>query len=201
MKTIGIAGTQPHIGTTTQALQLVQYLQLMGNHAVYIEMNDEGYIKKMEDIFDELSIPEQGHIQFNHMDLFEQQHIRTMGKKGDDIDYIIKDYGSVTKESFNRASFLEQDMRIFVGGVKANEIFFVYEILKQTAFDDASIILSFVDSDTDLRKSIKEMFDYTDGKQKYVRSDKVFFANYVPELFEYTGISNKMYSDLLNGGK
>ena len=43
--TIGFAGSQNRIGTTTQALQMLQYLQLMGKKVCYIEMNDSMYVE------------------------------------------------------------------------------------------------------------------------------------------------------------
>ena len=47
-----------------------------------------------------------------------------------EYDYIVKDYGD-HQSGFNEPSYIEQDIKIFVGGVKPNEVFFTYEILKQ----------------------------------------------------------------------
>ena len=40
---IAIGGCCDRIGTTTQALQLVKYLQFMGHRACYIQYNHSGY--------------------------------------------------------------------------------------------------------------------------------------------------------------
>lgn len=195
-RTIAIAGTQPHIGTTTQAIQLIQYLQLMGNKACYVEMNVNNYIQNLQNTYEDIESNEAGHCKFEQVEFYDAKHIRGLARK--EYDYIVKDYGSFQSDSFNIPSFMEQDIKIFVGGIKPNEVFYTYEILKHPEFDDISIILSFVDAAT--HEDVKAMFDYTDGRQKYIRSDRVFFANYAPEPFEYTGVSNKSYSDLLQGG-
>lgn len=39
VKTIGIAGTIPRIGTTTTSLQLVKYIESRGYNAAYVEIN------------------------------------------------------------------------------------------------------------------------------------------------------------------
>ncbi len=45
MKTVGIVGCQPRIGTTTQALQLTLCLMHMGYNAAYVEMGERDYIE------------------------------------------------------------------------------------------------------------------------------------------------------------
>lgn len=193
-KTIGIAGAQAHIGTTTQALQLLQYLQLMGNKVCYVEMNEHGYIKNLLNLFENVMEKEQGHIVIDHVELYESQHIKGLARK--EYDYVIKDYGNLADKNFNTASYTEQGQKIFVAGIKANEIFQTQAVLKDSRFDDVSFILSFVDNSLDLRNEIKGMFDCTE--RRYSKSEKVFFADYAADPFEYTGISNKHYSDLLN---
>lgn len=194
-RTIAIAGTQPHIGTTTQAIQLIQYLQLMGNKVCYVEMNTNNYIQNLQNTYEDIERIEDGHIKFEHVELYDAKHIKGLMKK--EYDYIVKDYGD-HQSGFNEPSYIEQDIKIFVGGVKPNEVFFTYEILKQPEFDDVSFIISFVDAAA--QEDVGAMFDYTVGHRKYNRSSRVYFANYAPEPFEYTGISNKTYSDLLNAG-
>lgn len=195
-QTIAVAGTQPHIGTTTQALQLLQYLQLMGNKVCFVEMNDSKYLKNMKKSIEELKEIEPGHFMLERIELYEQQHIKGLSRR--DYDYLIKDYGNFPGADFNKASFMEQDIKIFVAGLKPNEVFYTYDVLCRQEFDDVSFLISFIDSVPDVRAARKAMFDYTDGRKQYNRSGKVFFANYTPEPYEYIGISNKLYSDILN---
>ena len=143
MVTRTIAGTQPHIGTTTQAIQLIQYLQLMGNKVCYVEMNTNNYIQNLQNTYEDIERIEDGHIKFEHVELYDAKHIKGLMKK--EYDYIVKDYGD-HQSGFNEPSYIEQDIKIFVGGVKPNEVFFTYEILKQPEFDDVSFIISFVDA-------------------------------------------------------
>ena len=51
MKTVGIVGCQPRIGTTTQALQLTLCLMHMGYNVAYVEMGERDYIEKLDDGF------------------------------------------------------------------------------------------------------------------------------------------------------
>lgn len=194
-KTIAVAGTQEHIGTTTQALQLLQYLQLMGNHACYVEMHHGNYIKNLKESL-EVKEKEPGHIEINHVELYEAQHIKKLVRK--EYDYLIKDYGNCSELTFNAASYMEQEEKIIVGGIKPNEIFHLYDVLKDPKFDDVTYILSFVDSSQEARDEILQLFDYVDGWKKYIKSNRVFFADYAPEPFEYIGTSNRRFSDLLN---
>ena len=48
MKTVGIVGCQPRIGTTTQALQLTLCLMHMGYNVAYVEMGERDYIEKLD---------------------------------------------------------------------------------------------------------------------------------------------------------
>lgn len=195
-KTIGIAGAQTHIGATTQALQLLQYLQLMGNQVAYVEMSGHGYLSDVEAAYDDINQMAPGHIYIDRIEMYGQEYIKSLIHK--EYDYLIKDYGAVTEPEFNRASFMEQEQKIIVAGIKPNEINYIYEILKESSFDDVSYLLTFVDNAADLRKEVRSMFDYIDGRKKYIKSDRVFFSDYAPDPFQYTGVSNKTYSDLLN---
>ena len=75
-RTIAIAGTQPHIGTTTQAIQLIQYLQLMGNKVCYVEMNTNNYIQNLQNTYEDIERIEDGHIKFEHVELYDAKHIK-----------------------------------------------------------------------------------------------------------------------------
>ena len=51
VKTIGIAGTIPRIGTTTTSLQLVKYIESRGYNAAYVEINTLKYIEQCEKLY------------------------------------------------------------------------------------------------------------------------------------------------------
>ena len=42
-------------GTTTQAIQLVKHLVFQGHRACYIELNENGYIKALKELYEELA--------------------------------------------------------------------------------------------------------------------------------------------------
>ena len=56
MKTVGIVGCQPRIGTTTQALQLTLCLMHMGYNAAYVEMGEKDYIEKLDALYQGITI-------------------------------------------------------------------------------------------------------------------------------------------------
>ena len=56
MKTVGIVGCQPRIGTTTQALQLTLCLMHMGYNAAYVEMGERDYIEKLDALYQGITI-------------------------------------------------------------------------------------------------------------------------------------------------
>lgn len=196
-RTIGVAGAQGHIGATTQALQIVQHLQLMGNRVCYLEMNNNQYIEAVLNTYD-VAEKEKGHIIFSGkqpIEFYDMKFVRQLAKQ--DYDYIVKDYGTYDSNSFNAASFLEQNIKLFVCGIKPNEIMKTYEILNNPEFEDVSFMLSFIDNATEIRQEVRSLFDSVDKKSR--RSNKVYFADYAPEPFEYTGVSNKTYADLIRG--
>lgn len=56
MKTVGIVGCQPRIGTTTQALQLTLCLMHMGYNVAYVEMGERDYIEKLDALYQGITI-------------------------------------------------------------------------------------------------------------------------------------------------
>ena len=61
------------------------------------------------------------------VDLYSSGQIVYANRQG--YDYIIKDYGNIRDPDFEQISFLEQDLKIIVGGIKANEIEYVEKIM------------------------------------------------------------------------
>ena len=54
--TVALCGVQPRIGTTTQALQMVAYLQMMGYTAAYVELGDQEYIYQMRKLYRDITV-------------------------------------------------------------------------------------------------------------------------------------------------
>jgi len=179
--TIALCGSQPRIGTTTQAFQILQYLQMRGYEVAYIDLSGKDYIDQLCRLYGGVEktgscvIHENIHMYHSALDL------------GADYQYVVKDYGSVKDDSFNATSYLEQDVHIVCSGVKPNEIFEVTYVLKKPEFNHAKFIFSFVPPDH--RSGIL--------KQMTNRATNTFFVGYNPDPFSYDATNNKAFRQIL----
>lgn len=185
MKSIGIAGSQSRIGTTTQVLQMIMCLQKLDYAAAYIEMGNQGYLNDIQDVFpDEVEVSKKnGSLIFQNIELYNSGQIITANKQG--YDYIVKDYGAVTDSDFQKFSFLDQDIKIIVGGIKANEIVATEDVLADPYYEGVTYIFSFVPS--------HEFQNVKMSMRKH--KVKTYFAPFAPDPFIYK--DNEIYEYIL----
>lgn len=187
MKTIAIAGSQSRIGTTTQALQMVLCLQNLEYETAYIEMGNQGYLSGIRNLYEDIiENKKTGSLIFRDIELFSDKNIIEANKRG--CDYIIKDYGSINSPQFEKISYLEQDIKIIVGGVKANEIENVEKVLAEKCYEDVKYIFSFVSQEE--QQDIRMLM----GEHK----ENTYFAVYTPDPFSFSHAD--IYEYLLGGG-
>lgn len=186
IKTVGIVGSLCRIGTTTQAVQITKYLKLMGYQAAYVEMNRNEYIKLLCSLYQDAK-SEKDFSSYGDVALYEKNQITAAYKK--DYDYLIKDYGSISDPEFNSVSvsFLEQDIKIIVCGVKPNEIRQIERVLSNPLFGDVGYIFNFVAKE-DRADVIALMED---------KGSRTYFADYVPDPYVYLSNANMMCKELL----
>lgn len=183
LKTIGVAGTQSRIGTTTQALQILAYLQMMGNRVCYVEMDHYGhhFVQDMQKAYEGVKIAGSCTL-YEQMEFYEMAAIKELIKK--DYNFIIKDFGAADDPAFNQPSFLESDIRVFVCGAKPDELQKAYNIISNPLYDDARYIFSFVPKE-----------DHAELKELMADSAaSTFFADYAPDPFVYSGLNNSTYA-------
>lgn len=179
--TIALCGAQPRIGTTTQAFQILQYLQIRGYDVAYLDLSGNGYIDQLCKLYGGVEkngsciIYEGIHMYYSVLDLNEN------------YQYLVKDYGSFQNDNFNETSYLEQDIHIVCSGVKPNEIFEVSGVLQKVEFNHAKFIFSFVPPDH--RDAVR--------KQMSNRDSNTFFVGYNPDPFSYDATSNKAYRQII----
>lgn len=183
ISTVAVCGVQPRIGTTTQALQIVGYLKMMGYSAAYIELNGHAYIDNMRKLYRDISISG-GCVSYGQLEMYRSV---VDVKSEEDYDFLVKDYGSMDDATFNKVSFLEQDVQVICGGVKPNEIFKVNDILRLPEYHPARFIFSFAPHDQ--KDGILQLMTN--------RADKTFFANYNADPFVYDSTMNKPYRQIL----
>lgn len=192
--TIGVCGTSERIGTTTQALQIVQYLNFIGYKACYIEAGERTYLdnnnltnreeevgfickyaKWKLELFDDSW--EKG-IEIENVPMYPQEEGL---KKRNEYDYLVFDYGCVWGNSFPKTAYLKDDIQIVVSGVKATEFDMLEPFIDNMVFSQSKFIFSFATDKIieDFKERIaKNTMDFY--KLPY------FFANSTPSYFELT---------------
>lgn len=183
---IGVAGSLPRIGTTTQCIQIIKYLQQAGHTACYIEMNHNRYIAAMKEVYFDYMIDEKtGKFSFEHIDCFEKENIVEVMKMN--YDYLVYDFGSTTDSGFQLTSFLEKEKRIILCGSTPPELQAMERILDSFYHNDVEYLFSFV--------SEVEQSDVIDQMQE--RQNHVFFTGYTPDAFCYSSTNTAMYETMI----
>lgn len=185
-KTIGIAGSLSRIGTTTQAIQMVKYLMLMGYKACYIQMNSHSFVDAISAWYSDIQTnPDLGLVQYQSVDMYKKDKIGEILKLG--YDYYVKDYGVYASNDFENLSFLEQDINVVVAGAKPDEINYITNFLHSSYYHDAYYIFSHVPQAD--QKDLLEMMEE--------KSKDTFFAGYSPDPFVYSSQTDGTFSKLL----
>lgn len=183
--TISVAGTMARIGTTTQALQIVKYLMFNGYKVAYIEMNRTGYTKVLAEYFESEVDEELSKVTIENTDMFYDP-----GKISEILklryDYYVYDFGVFEDTDYNKNWYLEKDIKVMVGGTKANEIIKTTEILGNTFYSDVYYLMSFIDEaeKNDVLELMKE------------KAERTFFPVYTPNPFSYG--NSDIYQKFLN---
>lgn len=120
---IGVVGTEKHIGATTLALNLAKYLSELTNiKTCYIENNNHNSIINLIDNKESIYVENSDKITFKGLDMFlkpkNMSDILT-----NDYNFFIYDYGALNEISEEeKMSFLTRDLKIVVSGNKIWEI-------------------------------------------------------------------------------
>ena len=184
MKTIGLLGAQERIGTTTQALQITGFLLSMGYDAAYMEMGNQNYVDELTSVYKNLKEKDKALVCSDIL-VYKSEHVLEVNNKN--FDYMVKDYGHYEDQNLLLPSFFEQDIKIIVGGVKANEINFLESLLLNPWRKKVKFLFSFVAPEE--QQDIKaQMLDYQVDS---------YFSTYAPNPFEYNQAMEEVYSCLL----
>lgn len=186
IQTIAVVGCQKRIGTTTQALQISMYLQMLGFAAAYVEMNANGYIALLAKLYAEAKQDTRGgKTSYQGIDLYSKEQIEKLNRS--EYAFLVKDYGTWAGEEFEELSFLEQNIKICICGSKPNEIYQAQEVIEKNYDRDIRYIFSFTPKAE--RKNLLQMMEE--------KRENMGFADYVPDPFLYTAHTNQMYRNIL----
>lgn len=186
-KTIAVVGSVGRIGTTTQCIQMVKYLNIQNKKACYIEMNNNGYLALLKEFYDEgVTVDEQlGKITYQNVDMFyKKDKISDILKLG--YDYYIYDFGIYHPNEFALISFLEKSIKFVVCGTKPNELMQMQQVLQVFYQNEVGYIFSF-SPDSEHEDVLELMED---------KAQHTYFAGYTSDLFFYSSNSDSMYSKM-----
>ena len=183
---IAVAGTQSRIGTTTQAMQIVKYLNYKGQKACYIEYGSDNLLGKLKDMYKKIEELPAGGISYNGVDLYKISAINTVRKSG--YTHLVYDFGSMQSNDFAATGFMDKDaIKVIVAGIDEKEIEHTDRVLDMPYYYDAHFIFSFV-APEDQREVSEKMLK---------RSGAVHYAAYTPDKFVYTPKNNPIYESLI----
>lgn len=167
--TVAVAGTQKHIGATTQAFLLCKFFNERGLKACYVCANNSSDIEELrENAGKELN---NGMFQYNGVDIYDKNEKISAMSYGYDV--YIYDYGILTNENLD--SFIKNDKRIIVGGSKLWEISNIFiAIAKLKELEDVHFIISFC--------PIEDKNALSSNMNKYKKN--TYFSEYAPNPFE-----------------
>lgn len=120
---IGVLGTEKHIGTTTVAINLCKYLSELTNiKACYIENNNHNSIISLTDNKEAIYFENIERINYKGIDLFLKP--KNMADiLSSNYNFYIYDYGALNElTEEEKMSFLTRDLKIIVSGNKLWEI-------------------------------------------------------------------------------
>lgn len=185
---IGVAGCIKRMGTTTQALQLVKYLQFVGFKAAYFQMNASNFVEAVKDAYEQVTVDDEiGLVSYAKVDMFCRTD-RLQEVLNLDYDYLVFDYGVAGENGFNKISFLEKEQQIFVVGSKpGGEFEKTYDVIKNNFYNNVFYIYNFVAEGE--QEDIKELM----GEKAGV----TFFAEEARDPFVFSG-DMKTYGSILS---
>ena len=184
---IAVAGTEKHIGVTTQAILITMFLKSLNMNVCYICANEKNEIKNICNI-DGAEIKD-GMYVYKGIDLYGNNNKIDAMKYG--YDFYIYDYGTLDDNTMD--NFLSKDIKVIVAGTKAWEYDNTFRILKMLEqVKDINYIFNFSSDEekrqfrNDLKKYVKNLYFSnitTDTWKEDVNSDiyHEVFKDYIAE--------------------
>lgn len=191
-KSISLCGACRRIGTTTQAVQIIKYLQFNGYKAAYIEMNNTGFVLQLAQLYSDAKINKTQHnkVSYRNVDFFySQEELYNILKM--DYDYFVFDYGSAADPAFNAISFIEKDIPIICCGSAPNEWGATNSVISKALFYDTYYIFNFCDKTE--QADVKELMQE--------KAKKTIFSGYAPDFCVFTADRNNLYDQIIAAKK
>ena len=177
---IAVAGTEKHIGVTTQAILITMFLKSLNMNACYICATDKDEIKNIETL--EGVIKKDGLYSYKGIDLYSNDNKVDAMKYG--YDFYIYDYGILNEITLD--NFLSKEVKIIVGGTKAwetDETFRVLSLLEKIPEVNYIFNYSSNEEKTKFRKILKQ----------YIKH--IYFSEFTTDAFN-SSINTETYHEI-----
>lgn len=183
--TIAVASAMKHIGATTQALHIADYLRSKADKKVaYVEMNDHQFLKMLEKTYEDVRKDRNGNYLYDGLTMVSRDNLQSVS--GEDYDYLVYDYGAVTDDNFP-LMFEERNIQILVGGTSPEEMLRTTEALSKKQFSNVKVIFSFCPKG-DQDGILHIMAGW---------ADRTFFAKYSPDMLHGQENMDDIYSQII----
>ena len=177
---IAVAGTEKHIGVTTQAILITMFLKSLNMNACYICATDKDEIKNIETL--EGVLKKDGFYTYKGIDLYSNDNKIDAMQYG--YDFYIYDYGILNENTLD--NFLSKEVKIIVGGTKAwetDETFRVLSLLEK--IPEVNYIFNF--SSNEEKAKFKRIL------KQYIKH--IYFSEYTTDTFN-SNINTDMYHEI-----
>lgn len=177
---IAVAGTEKHIGVTTQAILITMFLNELNMNVCYICSSNKNEIKNIETL--EGVIKKDGLYSYKGIDLYSNDNMVNAMKYG--YDFYIYDYGILDENTLD--NFLSKEVKIIVGGTKAwetDETFRVLSMLEK--IPDINYIFNF--------SSNEEKLKFKKILKRYIRN--IYFSEFTTDPFN-GNVNTEIYHEI-----
>lgn len=179
--TIAVAGSQSHIGITSQAIAITKFLSNLKLNVCYIQANGKEDIETLENLFD--ITKKDDFITYENIDMYSKD--KTVNAVGYGYDFYVYDMGVLT-DITDIDTFITKDVKVIVSGTKAWEQNNLLEVFnKLEKLQDINFIFNFT---PELQKK-----EITKNMGKF--GIKTYFSNYIPDPF-MTDENDKIYHNI-----
>ena len=180
---IGVVGTERHIGATTLAINLTKYLSELTNiQACYIENNNHQSVSHIAESSEAIRFEDMKKVNFKGIDLFSKP--KNMSDiLSNNYNFYIYDYGALNEMTEEeKMSFLTRDLKLVVSGNKLWELSNLINTFQIIGTDiNTYLVFNFA------KESEKENFRISLGEYW---KERTTFSEYVTDPFE---VKNKYF--------
>lgn len=166
---IAVAGTESHIGVTTQAILITMFLKSLNMNACYICGNNKDEIKNIEKV--DGVVKKDNMYSYKGIDLYSNLNKVDAMQYG--YDFYVYDYGTLTENNLD--NFLSKEVKIVVGGLKPweqDETFRVLQLVGKVT--DVDYIFNFANDE--------EKVKFKNLLKRYIKN--IYYSDLVTDCFK-----------------